>query len=163
MADAQGYESWRKGEAPQGARFRMPDREGYAAWKDTSGRSNRRAETPGSGQEASDEESEYGPKTAAMPESKEVRSEEFRSIIDVGALPEGLKERAWRMLEKNSKAFGLDGRLGDYPAKATIRTKEGVNPIAVPMHSASPAKRAVIDEQIDKWFAQGVIEALASA
>ncbi|KAL1657751.1 hypothetical protein GGF50DRAFT_25426, partial [Schizophyllum commune] len=57
---------------------------------------------------------------------------------------------------------GLDGRLGDYPAKATIRTKEGVNPIAVPMHSALPAKRAVIDEQVDKWFAQGVIEASIS-
>ncbi|KAI5886512.1 uncharacterized protein SCHCODRAFT_02450881, partial [Schizophyllum commune H4-8] len=62
------------------------------------------------------------------------------------------------MLEKRKGAFGLDGRLGNYPAKATIRLKEGQTPISVPMHSASPAKREVIDEQIDKWFEQGVIE-----
>ncbi|KAL1684872.1 hypothetical protein GGG16DRAFT_25127, partial [Schizophyllum commune] len=62
------------------------------------------------------------------------------------------------MLERRKGAFGLDGRLGHYPAKATIRVKEDQVPISVPMHSASPAKREVIDEQIDKWFEQGVIE-----
>ncbi|KAI5823955.1 hypothetical protein K523DRAFT_216852, partial [Schizophyllum commune Tattone D] len=62
------------------------------------------------------------------------------------------------MLEKRKKAFGLDGRLGHYPAKATIRTKEGQTPIAEPMRSASPAKKEVMDKQIDTWFEQGVIE-----
>ncbi|KAI5894811.1 uncharacterized protein SCHCODRAFT_02726788, partial [Schizophyllum commune H4-8] len=62
------------------------------------------------------------------------------------------------MLEKRIKAFGLDGRLGNYPAKATIRTREGQTPIAEPMQGASPAKKEVMDQQIDAWFAQGVIE-----
>ncbi|KZV59258.1 hypothetical protein PENSPDRAFT_544134, partial [Peniophora sp. CONT] len=62
------------------------------------------------------------------------------------------------MLYKNQQAFALDGRLGNYPAKATIRTEEGQPPIAVPMYGTSPAKRAVIEEQIDSWFEQGVIE-----
>jgi hypothetical protein len=43
-------------------------------------------------------------------------------------------------------------------AKAPIRVKEGVNPIAVPMYSSSPQKKRVIEEQLEKWFEQGVIE-----
>lgn len=35
---------------------------------------------------------------------------------------------------------------------------DGQVPIAVPMYSTSPAKRAVINEQLDKWFEQEVIE-----
>ncbi|KAI5900013.1 uncharacterized protein SCHCODRAFT_02437334, partial [Schizophyllum commune H4-8] len=66
------------------------------------------------------------------------------------------------MLEKRIKAFGLDGRLGNYPAKATIRTREGTTPIAKPMRGASPAKKEVMDQQINTWFAQGVIEPSAS-
>ncbi|KAL1687728.1 hypothetical protein GGG16DRAFT_24452, partial [Schizophyllum commune] len=62
------------------------------------------------------------------------------------------------MLNQHQRAFALDGRLGDYEAAARIRVKEGTEPIAVPMFGASPAKKAVIDEQIDKWFHQGVIE-----
>ncbi|KZV59721.1 hypothetical protein PENSPDRAFT_549207, partial [Peniophora sp. CONT] len=62
------------------------------------------------------------------------------------------------MLQKNAKAFAFDGRLGDYPAKVHIRTVDGQAPIAVPMYGASPAKRQVIEEQLDVWFEQGVIE-----
>jgi hypothetical protein len=43
-------------------------------------------------------------------------------------------------------------------AKAPIRVKEGVEPIAVPMYSSSPEKRRIINEQLEKWFEQGVIE-----
>jgi hypothetical protein len=34
----------------------------------------------------------------------------------------------------------------------------GTHPISVPMYSASPAKRLVIDNQIDKWIEQEVIQ-----
>ncbi|KAI5890847.1 uncharacterized protein SCHCODRAFT_02471461, partial [Schizophyllum commune H4-8] len=66
------------------------------------------------------------------------------------------------MLERRKGAFALDGRLGNHPAMAKIRTEEGVEPIATPMRGSSPAKKAVMDEQIDKWFEQGVIEASRS-
>ncbi|KAI4294361.1 hypothetical protein K525DRAFT_148928, partial [Schizophyllum commune Loenen D] len=66
------------------------------------------------------------------------------------------------MLERRKGAFALDGRLGNHPAMAKIRTEEGAEPIAVPMRGSSPAKKAVMDEQIDKWFEQGVIEASRS-
>ncbi|KAJ7079334.1 hypothetical protein C8R44DRAFT_548926, partial [Mycena epipterygia] len=63
------------------------------------------------------------------------------------------------MLEKRVKAFRFDdGRLGHHPAKVHIRTVDSQVPIAVPMYGSSPAKRLVIDEQLDKWFEQGVIE-----
>jgi hypothetical protein len=82
----------------------------------------------------------------------------MKDLLDVGSLPEELKERARNMLERRIKAFGFDGRLGKLDAKAPIRVKEGVNPITVPMYSSSSQKRRVIEEQLDKWFEQGVIE-----
>jgi hypothetical protein len=105
-----------------------------------------------------EEAEDYGPKTAAMPETTSPDSSKLREFIDVGAIPDHLKEKAWEMLERRVKAFGFDGRLGHHPAKVHIRTEDGQAPIAVPMYGSSPAKRLVIDEQLDKWFEQGVIE-----
>ncbi|EIN06287.1 hypothetical protein PUNSTDRAFT_38177, partial [Punctularia strigosozonata HHB-11173 SS5] len=66
------------------------------------------------------------------------------------------------MLERHKLAFGFDDRLGHHPTRATIRLKDGQNPIAVPMYGTSPQKKAVIEEQVAKWFEQGVIEKSAS-
>jgi len=103
-------------------------------------------------------EQDYGPKTAAMPDSAVYPSSEMKDLIDVGSLPEHLKEQAWEMLHHHQKAFGFDGRLGHLPTKVHICTVDGQVPIAVPMYTSSPEKRKVMDEQIDKWFEQGVIE-----
>ena len=62
------------------------------------------------------------------------------------------------MLKRRQRAFGFDGRLGHHPSKVHIRTVDGQVPIAVPMYGASPAKRAMMDEQLNKWFKQDVIE-----
>jgi hypothetical protein len=101
---------------------------------------------------------DYGPKTAAMPDPTIYPSSKIRELIDVGSLPEHLHEKAWDMLEKRIGAFGFDGRLGHHPSKVHIRTVDGQVPIAVPMYASSPAKRAIMDEQLDKWFELGVIE-----
>jgi len=66
------------------------------------------------------------------------------------------------MLKRWQKAFGFDSRLGHHPAKVHIRTEEGQVPIAVQMYGSSPAKQVIIDEQLDKWFEQGIIEASKS-
>ena len=100
----------------------------------------------------------YGPKTAELPDPTEYPSLRMREFLDVGSLPEHLQEKAWEMLEKRKKAFGFDGRLGHHPSKVHIRTVDGQVPIAVPMYGTSPAKRVVMDEQLDKWFEQDVIE-----
>lgn len=105
-----------------------------------------------------DEDEEIGPKTAAFPDSTFYPSDKLEELIDVGALPDELKEDAWNMLRKNLDAFGFDGRLGNHPAKVHIRTADGQVPISLPMYGSSPAKREVIDKQLDLWFSQGVIE-----
>ncbi|PBK64294.1 hypothetical protein ARMSODRAFT_841933, partial [Armillaria solidipes] len=56
------------------------------------------------------------------------------------------------------KVFGFDSSLGNYPAKARIRTMEGASPISLPMYASSPAKREFIDQQIDAWYSKGIIE-----
>lgn len=106
----------------------------------------------------SDADEEGGPKTAAVPEVTDYSSEDLEKILDVGEIPENLKPRVWEMLRRRQGAFAFDGRLGHFDAKVKIRTQEGVEPISVPMYGSSPAKRRVIEEQLDKWFAQGVIE-----
>lgn len=100
----------------------------------------------------------YGPKTAEMPDLTEYPSSRMRDFIDVGSLPDHLKDQAWEMLERRVNAFGFDGRLGHLPTKVHIRTQEGQVPISVPMYGSSPEKRRFMDVQIDTWFEQGVIE-----
>ena len=104
------------------------------------------------------EEENYGPKTAAMPDLTTYPSSKMEELIDVGSLPDHLKESAWEMLRRRQKAFGFDGRLGHLPTKVHIRTVDGQVPIAVPMYGSSPEKQRVMDEQMDKWFEQDVIE-----
>ncbi|KAJ7982893.1 hypothetical protein DFH06DRAFT_1266550 [Mycena polygramma] len=84
----------------------------------------------GPAREVAVEAEDYGPKTAAMPDPQDYASSQLRELIDVGTLPEELKEQAWRMLEKRVSAFGFDGRLGHHPAKVHIRTMDGQVPIA---------------------------------
>ena len=39
-------------------------------------------------------------------------SSRMKDFIDVGSLPDHLRDKAWDMLERRVKAFGFDGRLG---------------------------------------------------
>ena len=59
---------------------------------------------------------------------------------------------------KRERAFGLDGRLGEIQAKCRIPTHPDAKPVCLPPYSASPAKREVIDKQLDAWLSLGVIE-----
>ena len=40
--------------------------------------------------------------------------------------------------------------------------QEGAHLVSLPMYGASPAKRQVIDTQMDKWIVQQIIEPSAS-
>lgn len=104
------------------------------------------------------EEEQFGPKLAEIPEDESSPPQTLEEVLDVGDLPDDLKEEAWDMLKRREGAFGFNGRLGHHPTRVKIRTAPDQTPIAAPMYGASPAKRAVIDEQVKKWFEQGVIE-----
>jgi len=51
----------------------------------------------------------FRPKTAEMPDLAEYPSSKMKDVIDVGSLPDHLKDKAWHMLEKRVNAFGFDG------------------------------------------------------
>ncbi|EJD33675.1 hypothetical protein AURDEDRAFT_76803, partial [Auricularia subglabra TFB-10046 SS5] len=83
----------------------------------------------------------------------------MESTLDIAEdVPAVYREKALELFRKHILAFGFDGRLGHLPANAEIRTKEGVHPVSEPMHGASPEKKTVIENQINKWFELGVIE-----
>lgn len=106
-----------------------------------------------------DEEEQWGPKTAAVPENEYLPSSKLEELIDWGPeSPPEIKAQFFDLVRKHLEAFGFDGRLGQNENKAYIRTQENANPISVPMYQASPAKREVIDKQLDAWFEQKVIE-----
>lgn len=113
-------------------------------------------------QEEPSEAEQFGPKTVELPDTTTYSSLKMEEYLDVGSLPENLREKAWEMLRKRQKAFGFDGRLGQHPAKVHIRTEDGQVPIVIPIYGSSPAKQAIIDKQLDKWFEQDVIEASKS-
>ncbi|KZV60193.1 hypothetical protein PENSPDRAFT_671838 [Peniophora sp. CONT] len=105
-----------------------------------------------------DKQDEWGPKMAETPDPEVIPLGELREVLDVGQLPEHLREHTWEMLQKNAAAFAFDGCLQQYPAETHICTEEGACPIAVPMYGTSPAKRQVIVEQLGAWIRQEVIE-----
>jgi hypothetical protein len=113
-------------------------------------------------QQSECDDDDVGPKTAALPDPTIYPSDKMKELLDVGDLPEHLQERAWEMLQSHVQAFGFDGRLGHYPGKVEIRTKQDQRPISLPMYGSSPEKRRVIDEQLDRWFELGVVEASRS-
>ena len=104
------------------------------------------------------------PKLAEVPQYEDVPSKELLSSLDFNPkLSESQRAQLGKVILKNTKAFSLDGRIGEYSdIKYTIKLKEDAVPISMPPYHASPDKRRDIDKQIDKWFSQGVIQELES-
>ncbi|KAJ7264720.1 hypothetical protein C8J57DRAFT_1230490 [Mycena rebaudengoi] len=75
-----------------------------------------------------DNSEDYGPKTAAMSDMTEYLSSKMQELLDIGSLPEHLKEKAWVMLRRRISAFGFDGRLGHVDAKAKKAYEAGLPP-----------------------------------
>lgn len=99
-----------------------------------------------------------GPKTAKTPEDPIPRN---RLLAEVDILQDLGTEEQRRLKEvilQHEKVFRLDGRLGTYPTKVEIPLKEGAKPVSLPPFPSSPAKRQAMDEQLNMWLAQGVIE-----
>lgn len=108
-----------------------------------------------------DEDSNWGPKTTALAGEfdDEHAGSDVAELVNMGPdVPEAVKPKLNDVLRRNAAAFGVGGRLGRVAAKADIPVKPGTQPSSMPMYSASPAKREVIDKQMDLWFERGVIE-----
>ena len=105
-----------------------------------------------------DEPIEGGPKLSEVPPEDVAHKDLLKEIH----ISEHLRPEECVKLEKvitdNHSAFGLDGRLGDYPAKIVIRLKPDSQPISLPPFPQSPASQEVMDKQFDTWLQLGVIE-----
>jgi hypothetical protein len=101
----------------------------------------------------------WGPKTSEPADPTTYDSKKLEELIDIAPdAPEEIRRKTLELVRKHINAFGFDDRLGTLETIAKIRMKPEAQPVSVPMYGASPAKRQVIDEQMDKWIKQEVIE-----
>ncbi len=110
-------------------------------------------------EETGDEPVEGGPKTSEAPNPDPIKKEDLISAVDIPAhLTKDQRRRLERVVMKSWKAFGLDGRLGEYHAKVRINLWPDAKEVSLAPYLASPAKRETIDQQMDSWLSLGVIE-----
>ncbi|QRV72119.1 Retrovirus-related Pol polyprotein from transposon [Ceratobasidium sp. AG-Ba] len=102
---------------------------------------------------------EGGAKTAEWPELEQTPSTKLLEEIDINPkLNKEQKAQIEKIVLQNAEAFGLDGRLGNYPAHVPIKLQdEDTPPIALTPYAHSPAKEEAIDKQIDDWLCLEVI------
>ena len=73
-----------------------------------------------------------------------------RETIDVDPeLEPSQHEALYKVVKRNQATFRFNGRLGHYKTKVHIELILGTKPISVALYHGSPAKREVIDKQID--------------
>ena len=108
--------------------------------------------------ETENEEVLGGPKAQEMP-SEEVPEDQLLDELDYSPeLNESDRKALQKVVLSHKKAFGLNGRLGNYNAKVEINLRPEAKEISLPPYNASPAKREIIDKQMDAWLNIGVIE-----
>jgi transposase InsO family protein len=99
-----------------------------------------------------------GPKTQEVP-PEDIPSSQLLSEVDFSPdLNPSQHSQLEKVVKKYQNAFGLDGRLGNYNAKVEIKLRPDATEVSLPPYNASPAKREVIDAQIDAWLKLEVIE-----
>ncbi|KIJ51021.1 hypothetical protein M422DRAFT_125485, partial [Sphaerobolus stellatus SS14] len=85
-----------------------------------------------------------GPKTAETAPDDVSRINLVSEVDIFKDLSLDQRQRLEEILKRNESAFGLDGRLGHYPAKVEIPLREGAKETSCPPFFASPANRKVI-------------------
>ncbi|TFY53682.1 hypothetical protein EVJ58_g9320 [Rhodofomes roseus] len=111
---------------------------------------------------SSTEPLEGGPKTAEVPEEAINESDLIKEMDLSTHISTEQRRQLEAVVLKHKMAFSLNGRLGHYDAKVEVPLKPGATPISLPPFPSSPAKREVIDKQMDSWLQLGVIEASKS-
>ena len=64
-------------------------------------------------------------------------------------LSDANKSSLQEVILSHKDAFCLDSRLGNYNTKVEINLRPGTKEISLPPYNASPAKREIIDKQMD--------------
>jgi len=72
---------------------------------------------------------EGGPKTSEAP-PEDIPSERLLQEVDISpSLTADQRKELLELIQHHEKAFGLDGRLGNYDEKVDITLKPGVQPV----------------------------------
>ena len=101
---------------------------------------------------------EGGPKGSETPPDLVKTGELLKAVNISKDLTVDQAKALHKLLLTNHLAFGLDGRLGSHPGELEIKLRPESKEISLPpFGSSSPAKREVMDEQIDTWLNNGVI------
>ncbi|THH19755.1 hypothetical protein EUX98_g8715 [Antrodiella citrinella] len=105
-----------------------------------------------------DEPLEGGPKTSEGP-PEDTPTADFLRTVDVSEeLTGDRRTLLLGVLKRNVNAFSLDGRLGTTEATCTIPLRPGSKEVSLPPFPGSPAKREVMDKQMNTWLRLEVIE-----
>jgi hypothetical protein len=105
----------------------------------------------------------WGPKTSEPADLMTYNSQRLEELIDIAPdPPPDIKAKTLALINKQIQAFRFNDCLGTLDMVTRIRMKEEAQPVSMPMYGASPVKRQVIDEQMDKWIRQEVVEPLKS-
>ena len=112
----------------------------------------------GSDDPLAEEPLEGSPKTSEPP-PEEVASDALLTSVDISKeLTREQQDRLRKVVLRNAQAFALDGRLGTVDARCTIPLRDRAKEVSLPPFPSSPAKREVIDKQMNSWIELGVIE-----
>ncbi|QRV81428.1 Ty3/Gypsy polyprotein/retrotransposon [Ceratobasidium sp. AG-Ba] len=102
---------------------------------------------------------EGGPKTAELPDPEHIPKDRLVAEINWGdTLTPEQKKALEKVVLKHHKAFGLDGRLGNYPEEIEIPLRPGTKEISLAPYRPSEEARKVIRNQVQEWKRLGVIE-----
>ncbi|KAF9007259.1 hypothetical protein BDZ89DRAFT_923812, partial [Hymenopellis radicata] len=93
---------------------------------------------------SSSEPVEGGPKTADVAPEPTTTADFTTSVHISPDLTPEQRQALISVLERNTLAFGLDGRLGNHNAHVRIPMKPNAVPVSLPPFPASPANREVI-------------------
>jgi hypothetical protein len=100
-----------------------------------------------------------GLKIAKPSYANNLRSQDLEKLIDMDpSLAVEQRAQVYKVLKEHKMAFRFDSHLDKHPMKVHIELIPRTKPISLVPYIASPAKRELIDKQLDLWLQWGVIE-----
>jgi hypothetical protein len=103
----------------------------------------------------------WGPKMSEPADPTMYNSKKLEELINISPdTPLEIRKRTLALIHKHIQAYIFDDQLGMLDTVTRIHMKEEAQPVSMPMYGASPVNRQVIDEQMDRWIRQEVVEPL---
>lgn len=121
---------------------------------------NKRGEADPHAEPTYDEQENVGPKTAGAPDLERIPLAALREKLHINPdLPPEQREELANLAYEYQEAFALDGKIGKVKgSNFKIELREGSRPVQTRPYPGNPKKRREIDEVLDKWLIEDIIE-----